>query len=142
MVEMRVLTLGQVQGSEDPILVLQEVGGDRLLVIGIGRCEATAIAIALQGIQVGRPLTHDLLHALMSRLHGKLRSVVIHDLQQDTFIGELEVDTPSGVIEVDCRPSDAIALALRADAPILVSEDVLAQAAIRPEPPAEDTQDS
>ncbi len=137
MVEMEVLVVGQVQESRDHVLILREKNGDRMLVIGIGPCEAMAIALPVQDVHVGRPMTHDLLVAVISRLRGEIRRVVIHDLKADAFIAVLEIDTAMGLMEVDCRPSDGVAIAVRAGVPIVVTEGVLTQAAVRGERPVE-----
>src|SRR5690606_23853694 len=99
-------------------------------VIAIGLAEATAIALSLEGMTPARPLTHDLMASLIARLQARLQRVVIHDLRNDTYIGQLDVATERGVMEIDARSSDAIALAIRAGAPIFVSESVLEAAAI------------
>ena len=114
----------------EQIIVLKERGGNRLLPIIIGISEVTAIKMKISGIQPPRPLTHDLLRNTITQLGAKLARVVINKLEFNTFFATLVLDTPSGTIEeVDARPSDSIALALRADAPIFVAEDVLTQVA-------------
>lgn len=130
MVQMQVLSVGQVQNSQEHLLVLQEKDGQRLLPISIGLYEATAIAVGAESIHMPRPMTHDLLSTVINRLQGSLTRVVIHDLRDETFICQLEILTEKGIIEVDCRPSDAVAIALRADSPVFVTEEVLAQAAV------------
>ncbi len=133
MVRMQVLSVGQVQGSHEHLLILREADGQRLLPMTIGVFEATAIAVAAEGIHVQRPMTHDLLATVIGRLQGSLTRVVIHDLRDETFICQLEIGTDRGVIEVDCRSTDAVALALRVQAPIFATEEVLAQAAVTPD---------
>lgn len=133
MVRMQVLSVGQVQGSQEHLLILREADRLRLLPMTIGVFEATAIAVAAEGIQAQRPMTHDLLATVIARLQGTLTRVVIHDLRDETFICQLEIGTEHGVIEVDCRSTDAVALALRVDAPIYATEEVLDQAAITPD---------
>lgn len=130
MVQMQLVSVGMVGGSDDHLMVLREVDGNRLLVISIGVMEATAIAVAVEGIEAPRPMTHDLLSHVIRRLGGELMRVIIHDLRNETFIGQLDLRTEKGVIEVDCRPSDAVALAVRLQAPIFVTEGVLEAAAI------------
>ncbi|EKP95913.1 hypothetical protein ThesuDRAFT_00363 [Thermaerobacter subterraneus DSM 13965] len=131
LVEMKVLSVGMVQGSDGNVVVLKEADGDRLLVIAVGLAEASAIALQLQGMQPPRPLTHDLIVNLVRRMQGEIVRVVVHDLRDETFIGQIDIQTEHGIMEVDARPSDAIAVALRADAPIYVAEPVLEMAAVR-----------
>lgn len=130
MVQMQLVSVGMVGGTEDHLMVLKEVGGNRLLVISIGLMEATAIAVAIEGIAVPRPMTHDLLVNVIRRLQAEVTSVVIHDLRNETFIGQLDLKSEKGVLEIDCRPSDAVALAVRFNVPIYVTEGVLEAAAI------------
>jgi bifunctional DNase/RNase len=124
--------------SNSPI-VLVRGPGDMLLPIWIGPNEAAAIAMALQGVTAPRPLTHDLFMATLQQLGAPLRSVRITRLDEGVFYGELVLGEDASTI-VDARPSDAIALALRAGAPVLVADDVLAEAGVPVEPdaPAED----
>ncbi|MDI3298463.1 MAG: bifunctional nuclease family protein [Bacillota bacterium] len=130
MVEMVVLSVGALDGAEDQhLMLLREVKGNRLLAVTIGGAEAASIALALQEVEVPRPLTHDLLATLIRRLQARVVRVIIHDLRDDTFYAQLDLDTEQGVQEIDCRPSDAVALATRTGAPILVSEAVLEKAA-------------
>lgn len=137
-VQMQLVSVGMVGGTDDHLMVLKEAGGNRLLVISIGVMEATAIAVAVEGIEPPRPMTHDLLAAVIRRLQAELTRVVIHDLRNETFIGQLDLRTEKGVIEVDCRPSDAVALAVRTGAPIYVTEGVLEAAAIVANPDGEE----
>lgn len=130
MVQMQLMSVGMVGGTDDHLMVLKELNGNRLLVISIGLTEATAIAAAVEGIEAPRPMTHDLLAHLIRRLQAELTRVVIHDLRNETFIGQLDIKTERGVLEIDCRPSDAVALAVRTNAPIFVTEGVLEAAAI------------
>ncbi len=113
--------------SNQPIVLLKEVSGDRYLPIWIGAGEATAIAFAQQGVVPTRPLTHDLLRDIVGALGGELRQVRITALRDGIFFAEL--DFGDG-IEVSARPSDAIALALRTGTPIFGAEDVLDEAGI------------
>jgi len=114
--------------SNSPI-VLVRAPGDRLLPIWIGPNEAAAIAMALQGVAAPRPLTHDLFVNALNQMGSPLRSVRITRLDEGVFYGELVIGE-LGEHVVDSRPSDAIALALRASAPILVAEAVLDEAAV------------
>jgi bifunctional DNase/RNase len=113
--------------SQQPIVLLKEVDGDRYLPIWIGAVEATAIAFAQQGVVTARPMTHDLLRDLLVALDRPLQTVTITDLRDGIFYAELGFG--DGVV-VSARPSDAIALAMRTGAVIRSSEDVLAEAGI------------
>jgi bifunctional DNase/RNase len=113
--------------SQQPIVLLKEVDGDRYLPIWIGAVEATAIAFAQQGVVTARPMTHDLLRDLLTALDRPLQSVTITDLRDGIYYAELAFD---GGIQVSARPSDAIALAMRTGAVIRSSEAVLSEAGI------------
>ncbi len=116
--------------SNAPIVLVRPVDGGALLPIWIGPNEAAAIAMAQQGVPAPRPLTHDLFVATLRRLGAPLRSVRVVRLEEGVFHAELDFDAGP----VDARPSDAIALALRAQVPILVASDVMAEAGVEPEP--------
>lgn len=103
--------------------------GRRRLPILIGPFEAQAISLPMDGIQPDRPMSHDLMRTLVDRLGGKLERVIIDDLWSTTYYAKLYVRQGEELMEIDSRPSDAIALALRLDAPIYVSESILAQGA-------------
>lgn len=113
------------------VVILKEKGSDRYLPIWIGPAEADAIAIKLQGVNVPRPLTHDLLGSVISSLGAKLVRITVTDLQNDTFYAKLGLQVNGNTVEIDSRPSDAIALAVRAQVPIFVDESVLEKAGIR-----------
>ncbi len=119
--------------SQHRIVVLREEGGTRYLPIWIGPFEADAITIQLQGIEVSRPMTHDLLRDLIEKLDGEISHVIINDLQNDTFYAKIVLEAGGGTIEIDSRPSDAVALAVRMDAPIYVADDVMKKAGMEPE---------
>ncbi len=110
------------------VVMLKEKSGQRFLPIWIGHFEADAIAIPMQNVPVSRPLTHDLLGSVIDSLGGKVTQVVINDLADETFFAKLIIDDNGRHVEVDSRPSDAIALAIRAKVPIFVEEAVLDQA--------------
>ena len=112
------------------VAILKERAAERYLPIWIGPGEADAIAVKLQGATVPRPLTHDLLHSVIGALGATLNSIVINDLKSDTFYAKLILNVDGGQIEVDSRPSDALALAVRAGVPIYVEEAVLDKAGI------------
>ncbi len=111
------------------VLLLKEVALGRILPIWIGPWEASAIAMRLQGVAPERPLTHDLLGAVIGTLGARLERVVIVSLADETFHARLVLATPDAQVEVDARPSDAIALAVRLDAPIYAAAVVLDRAA-------------
>jgi bifunctional DNase/RNase len=113
--------------SNQPIVLLREVSGDRYLPIWIGAVEATAIAFAQQGVVPARPLTHDLFRDVLQALGHELKQVRITGLRDGVFYAELIF---SGGVEVSARPSDAIALALRTGTPIFGAEEVLEEAGI------------
>ncbi len=113
--------------SQQPIVLLKEVDGDRYLPIWIGAVEATAIAFAQQGVVTARPMTHDLLRDLLTALDRPLRTVTITELRDGVFYAELGFD---GGVVVSARPSDAIALAMRTGATIRGEEAVLVEAGI------------
>ena len=113
-------------GSSTPLLLLEEVAGERVLPIFIGAPEATAIAYALQGIKAPRPMSHDLLGNVITALGAQLFAVEIVELRESTFFANLRLLRGRDEINVSARPSDAVALALRVGAPILVNDDVMA----------------
>jgi len=119
--------------SQHRIVVLREDGGVRYLPIWIGPFEADAITIQLQGIEVSRPMTHDLLRDLIETLDGEIAYVIINDLQNDTFFAKIVLEVRGSQVEIDSRPSDAVALAVRMDAPIYVADDVMEKAGMEPE---------
>ena len=112
------------------VVILKEKDSDRFLPIWIGPAEADAIAIKLQDVTVPRPLTHDLLLAAIGQMGGTIRSIVVNDLNNDTFYARIVVDVSGNTVEIDSRPSDAIALAVRAKAPIFAENAVLEKAGI------------
>ena len=116
--------------SQHRVVVLKEVDGERYLPIWIGPFEADAITIQLQGVEVARPMTHDLLMRIITTLEAQVLRVVINDLQSETFYAAIVVDAAGELVDIDARPSDAIALAVRARVPIFVAETVMNRAGI------------
>lgn len=112
-------------GSSTPLLLLEELAGERVLPIFIGAPEATAIAYALQHLETPRPMSHDLMSTIITSLGGRLFTVEITELVDNTFYANLRILRDSSEIVVSARPSDAVALALRAGAPILVSDSLM-----------------
>lgn len=119
--------------SQLRVVVLKDPLSGRFLPIFIGPCEAEAIAVKLQGMNVERPLTHDLLKAVIGELGGRVQHIVVNDLRQDTFYAQLVVDLNGEERIIDSRPSDAIALSVRLDVPIYVEESVMDRAGIMPD---------
>lgn len=117
------LTLDPV--TSNPIIILKDRGSDRVLPIWINAFEAGAISMQLENLTPPRPMTHDLLRQVIADLGGRVDRVVVNDLRDSTFFAVLYLTVHGEVVAVDARPSDAIALALRAAAPILVDERVL-----------------
>jgi bifunctional DNase/RNase len=126
MITATVARLGLDRSTNSPVVILQEAGGDRVLPIWIGVPEASAIALELQHARPPRPMTHDLLKTLLVGLGGELRHAAITRVEQNTFYAELLVVRGDQLFTIDARPSDAIALALRAKAPILVADALFA----------------
>ena len=130
MLEMSLVGVRVELPSNQPIVLLKEVSGDRYLPIWIGAVEATAIAFALQGIETPRPMTHDLMRDILEETNVNVERIVISDLVDQTFYATIAMGRNGQAVEVSSRPSDAIALAVRINAPIFASEEVLAQAGI------------
>lgn len=130
LVEVKVQSLGLDRSSNTPVVILEEVEGDRVLPIWIGPGEASAIAMQLADMEFSRPLTHDLLVAVLNGLGGSLRKVVITRVEKNTYYAELIIHRNGEVISVDARPSDSIAVALRLDARIFAQDDLLERAQI------------
>jgi len=130
LVEVKVQSLGLDRSSNTPVVILEEVGGERVLPIWIGPGEASAIAMQLAEMEFSRPLTHDLLVSVMSGLGGVLKKVIITRVQKNTFYAELLIHRNGEVISVDARPSDSIAVALRVEAQIFAQAELLERASI------------
>jgi len=112
------------------VVILKEKDTDRYLPIWIGPNEADAIAVRLQGVNVPRPLTHDLLNSMVNALGASVNSIIVTELKNDTFFAKIILNVDGGQMEIDSRPSDALALAVRVDAPIYAEEGVLDKAGI------------
>lgn len=113
------------------VVILKEKDSDRYLPIWIGPAEADAIAVRLQDVSVARPLTHDLLRQVISELGAEVQYIFVNDLSNDTFFARIMLKVGDRDLEVDSRPSDAIALAVRAEVPIYADETVLEKAGVR-----------
>jgi len=114
--------------TQSRVVVLREVGSQRYLPIWIGAPEADAITLRLQGIQVDRPLTHDLLFNTIKTLGAVVEYVVVTELRNDIFYAEIVLEVDEEEVRIDSRPSDALALAVRAEVPIYVAEEVMDEA--------------
>jgi bifunctional DNase/RNase len=119
--------------SQQRIVILREVNAERYLPIWIGIYEAESITIALQEVEVARPLTHDLLRNVFNEMNAQIVRVEVVALRDDTFYGNIVVEVDGRSMDIDSRPSDALALAVRAHVPILVSGSVMEMAGIVPE---------
>ena len=111
--------------TNTPIVILLDKEGQRVLPIWVGVFEANAIAQQIENVAPERPMTHDLLRNVIRDLNASVQKIVVSDLQQNTFYALIHLHTPAGPVAIDARPSDAIALALRTRAPILVDEKVI-----------------
>ena len=129
MVRMKLARIVITETSENQIIVLREVDGDREFPIVIGIYEATAIDRSLKDIRAPRPLTHDLVCSIINALNAEMERIVVCELRNTTFYAKLILRQGDRVFEVDSRPSDAIAIATQLDAPIYVEEKVLDQVA-------------
>jgi len=119
--------------SPQRVVVLRQTNADRYLPIWVGPYEAEAITVALQEIEMIRPLTHDLLKSVFTSFNARITRVEIVNLREDIFYGNIVAEVDGREVSVDSRPSDAIALAVRAHVPILVNPSVMDTASIRPE---------
>ena len=125
MIEMVVDSIRVSLMNYQRVLILKEKDTSRYLPIWIGAAEADAIAVKLQGTSVLRPLTHDLMQSVIDALGGQVLSIIVNDLQKDVFFAKIVLNRNGEQVEIDSRPSDAIALAVRVQAPIYAEEDVL-----------------
>lgn len=131
MVEMELNKIVIDEKRHDQLIVLKEKNGERILPIVIGLPEASAIKLKISGFQPPRPLTHDLLHLTIENLEASVEKIIIDKLEENTFHAKLFIKANSGEIKViDARPSDTIALAVRAHAPIFVEDEVIKQSEI------------
>lgn len=141
MIQVRVANLGVDAASKTPVVILQEMTGERVLPIWIGQAEASAIAMEVAGMKFARPLTHDLIVSAIRSLGGTLERVEISRLEENTYYAQLVVRRGTERISIDARPSDSIAVALRARAEIWTDPQLLTGAAtasgsvVQPEDP-------
>ena len=130
MVEMSIYGVSFDLIGKQPIVLLKTADGNRYLPIWIGQSEATAILMKLQGATAPRPLTHDLLVNILSELDAEIVRVTVTELRENTFHASITVQHAGAELEIDSRSSDAIAVAIRAQAPIFAADEVIAQSAI------------
>jgi bifunctional DNase/RNase len=130
MLEMTVDSIRVSPMNYQRVVILREKESDRYLPIWIGPAEADAIAVKLQDLSVPRPLTHDLLGTIIESLGGSIQHILVTDLQNDTFYAKITIQANGESKEIDCRPSDAVALAVRAQVPIFANEEVMDKAGI------------
>ena len=117
-------------GSKQPIVLLKTADGNRFLPIWIGHPEAAAILMKLQGASTPRPMTHDLVTDMLEQLDAQVIRITVTELKESTFYASITVQQNGSEVEIDSRPSDAIALAVRAEAPIFAADDVIEESAI------------
>jgi hypothetical protein len=136
-IEVRIRGLMMDPATSMPIVVLKDVASEAVMPIWVGIFEANAIAIEIEKVAAPRPMTHDLTRNLIRGLKGQLERVVISELKDDTFFAVLWLRQDGEPLVIDARPSDAIALALRADCPIYVAEEVMQTAKLNTSGPIE-----
>jgi hypothetical protein len=136
-IEVRIRGLMMDPATNMPIVVLKDVASDSVMPIWVGIFEANAIAIEIEKVAAPRPMTHDLTRNLIRHLNAQLERVVITELRDDTFFAVIFLKQGDDPVTIDARPSDAIALALRADCPIYVAEQVMQSAKLNTSGPPE-----
>ena len=125
-IELKRIIINEI--NEDQIIVLNEIEGERSLPIVIGLFEATSIDRRVKGLPSPRPLTHDLIVNSIEMMGGEIQDVMISDLEDHTYFAKLRVRRDGELVEIDCRPSDAVAVAVTARVPIYVNESVMGDA--------------
>jgi uncharacterized protein len=138
--QMKVDKLGIDLLTHDPVVILKDMDGSHYLPILIGPFEATAIALALEGASVPRPLSHDLMRNILESLETALEQVIIHDIKDSTFYAKLILRCDGELQEIDARPSDGIALALRMKAPIYVTDKIVLEESTPDKKPVDDSE--
>jgi bifunctional DNase/RNase len=136
-IEVRIRGLMMDPATNMPIVVLKDVASETVMPIWVGIFEANAIAIEIEKVALPRPMTHDLARNVISHLNARLERVVITEIKDDTFHAVLWLRQAGEPVMIDARPSDAIALALRADCPIFVAEQVMQSAKLNTSGPSE-----
>lgn len=130
MIEMKVMGIALDTRSGSPIVVLHDLENKKALPIWIGSAEASAIIRKIEKLSVARPMTHDLIIDVVKKTNFKIEKVEINDVEEETYFATIYLVNEDEVLEIDSRPSDAIAVAMRADAPIFVTENVLMDGAV------------
>ncbi len=130
MIEMTIDSIRVSLMNYQRVVILKEKDAERYLPIWIGPAEADAIAVKLQGVNVPRPLTHDLMRSVIDTLGVNIDYIIVNDLKNDTFYAKIILNADGTQIEIDSRPSDALALAVRAEVPIYAEEPVIDKAGI------------
>ncbi len=133
MVEVTIDSIRVSLMSQNRVVILKDVDSNRYLPIWIGACEADAITITLQEVEVARPLTHDLLKNVVSELGASVEHIVVSELRNEVFYARIIMEVNGKQKEIDSRPSDALALAVRLHVPIYIEDAVMAKAAVQPE---------
>jgi bifunctional DNase/RNase len=133
MVEVTIDSIRVSLMSQHRVVILKDVDSDRYLPIWIGPCEADAITVTLQEMEVSRPLTHDLLKNVIGEMGGEVEQIVISELRNDVFYAHIIMGVSGKRLEIDSRPSDALALAVRLHVPVYIEEAVMEKAAVLPE---------
>jgi bifunctional DNase/RNase len=126
--------------GKQPIVLLKTVGGNKFLPIWIGHAEAAAILMKLQGNETPRPMTHDLMTQILGELSAEVTRITVTELRENTFYARITLRAQAAELEIDSRPSDALALAVRSDAPIFAADAVIEENAIEFEHEVEDTE--
>jgi len=129
-IDLDIANIGVSPLTEQRVIILKDRVSERYLPIWVGPSEANAVAVKLQGVNIRRPLSHDLLLSVIKSLDARVDSVVINDIRDETFYGEIILKVGDKKMEIDSRPSDALALAVRAGAPIYAEERVIAIAGL------------
>jgi bifunctional DNase/RNase len=135
MVECQIDCIRMSLMTQSRVVILRQIDDDRFLAIWIGPSEADAITFELQSVRPPRPLTHDLLKSVIGEMGAEIKHIIVTELRrpEDIFYAKIILELDGKELEIDSRPSDAIALAVRAKAPIFVSEQVMEAASVRPE---------
>ena len=133
-IEMKIRGLMIDPSTNMPIVLLKDPQSEALLPIWVGSYEANATAVEVENMQTSRPLTHDLLRSSIDSLNAQIKRIVVTELKDDTFYAVIWMEQNGEIVSIDARPSDALALALRADCPIFVDEEVLRTAKVLPNP--------
>ena len=133
MIEVKIDSVRVSLMSQHRVVVLSEEDSERLIPIWIGPFEADAITLQLQGVDMSRPLTHDLLRTVIETVGGEVMYILINGLEKNVYTATIFMDIEGDTVEVDSRPSDAIALAVRVNAPLYVTDDIMESAGMLPE---------